>query len=145
MFFYLVDLWPVIITTFMQNLKIVCQGEVCKIHKPSSLFIKTLTKLTPRKMENEIFFFRSEILATNIGQGQILKNICQQLCLSQFQLDTSPPGNLQGLAQKYCLGGQDLTFESFSGAMNSTRAGILWKMKVNVIFIVLIEYQSWSI
>ena len=41
-----------------------------------------------------------------------------------------PPGNPQGLAQKHCPGGRDLTFESCPGAWNSTRAGILWKLKV---------------
>ena len=30
-------------------------------------------------MENGIFFFKFEMLATNIDQYQILKNICQQL------------------------------------------------------------------
>ena len=52
------------------------------------------------------------------------------LCLSQFQLGTSPPGNPRGLAQKHCPEGRDLTFESCPGAGNSTRAGILWKFKV---------------
>ena len=52
------------------------------------------------------------------------------LCLSQFQLGTSPPGNPRGLAQKDCPGGRDLTFESCPGAGNSTRAGLLWKLKV---------------
>ena len=52
------------------------------------------------------------------------------LCLSQFQLGTSPPGNPRGLAQKHCPGGRDLTFESCPGAGNLTRAGILWKFKV---------------
>ena len=33
--------------------------------------------------------------------------------------------------------GRDLSFESFPGAENSTRARILWKMKENLIFIVL--------
>ena len=92
----------------MQNLKIICQGEVCKIHKPSSLFIKTLKNMTPRKMENG-FFFRSEILATNIGQGQILKNICQQICLSQFQLDTSPR-QVPGISSKKLPGGSGFDF-----------------------------------
>ena len=41
-----------------------------------------------------------------------------------------PPGNPQGLAQKTCPGGRDLTFESCLGAENLTRTGILWKMKV---------------
>ena len=40
-----------------------------------------------------------------------------------------PQGNPRGLAQKTCPGGRDLTFESCLGAGNSTRAGILWKMK----------------
>ena len=40
------------------------------------------------------------------------------------------PGNPRGLAQKDCPGGLDLTFKSFPGAGNSTRAGILWKLKV---------------
>ena len=52
------------------------------------------------------------------------------LCLSQFQLGTSPPGNPRGLAQKDCPGGWDLTFESCPGAGNSAKAGILWKLKV---------------
>ena len=52
------------------------------------------------------------------------------LCLSQFQLGTSPPSNPRGLAQKDCPGGRDLTFESCLGAGNSTRVGILWKLKV---------------
>ena len=52
------------------------------------------------------------------------------LCLSQFQLGTSPPGNPRGLAQKDCSGGRDLTFESCPEAGHSTRAGILWKLKV---------------
>ena len=44
-----------------------------------------------------------------------------------------PPGNPWGLAQKTCPGGgRDLTFESCPGAENSTRTGILWKMKVNL-------------
>ena len=43
-----------------------------------------------------------------------------------------PPGNPQGLAQKTCPGGRDLTFESCLGARNSTRTGILWKMKVKL-------------
>ena len=43
-----------------------------------------------------------------------------------------PPGNPQGLAQKTFLGGRDLTFESCPGAGNSTRTGILWKMKVKL-------------
>ena len=43
-----------------------------------------------------------------------------------------PPGNPQGLAQKTCPGGRDLTFESCPGAGNSTRTGILWKMKVKL-------------
>ena len=41
-----------------------------------------------------------------------------------------PPGNPRGLAQKDCPGDWDLTFESCPGAGNSTKAGILWKLKV---------------
>ena len=41
-----------------------------------------------------------------------------------------PSGNPLGLAQKTCPGGQDLTFESCPGTGNSTRTGILRKMKV---------------
>ena len=49
-----------------------------------------------------------------------------------------PPGNPRGLAQKNCLGGRDLTFESCPGAGNSTRAGILWKFKVKHFVLVLV-------
>ena len=62
--FYLVDLLPVSIPTYTQNLKIICQERVCKIDIPPSLSIKTLKNMTPEKMETEIFLF--EILATNI-------------------------------------------------------------------------------
>ena len=47
--FYLVDLLPVLIHTYIRNLKIICQREVCKIGKPSSLSIKTLKNLIPGK------------------------------------------------------------------------------------------------
>ena len=43
-----------------------------------------------------------------------------------------PLGNPRGLAQKTCLGGRDLTFESCPGVGNSTRTGISWKMKVKL-------------
>ena len=36
----------------------------------------------------------------------------------------------RGLAQKDCPGSGDLTFESCPGAEISTRAGILWKLKL---------------
>ena len=49
MFFYLVDLLPVLIPTYIRNFKIICQGEVCKIDKPPSLSIKTLKNKIPRK------------------------------------------------------------------------------------------------
>ena len=58
MFLYLVDLLlvliptllliPTYINTYMRNLKIICQGEVCKIDKPPSVSVKTL-KYDPRK------------------------------------------------------------------------------------------------
>ena len=50
------------------------------------------------------------------------------LCLSQFQLGTSP-GQLPGILSKKLAGGRDLTFESCPGAGNSTRVGILWKVQ----------------
>ena len=50
--FYLIDLLPVSILTYMPNSKIICQGEMCKIDKPPSLSIKTLKNMTPEKMEN---------------------------------------------------------------------------------------------
>ena len=42
------------------------------------------------------------------------------------------PGNPRGLALKTCPEGRDLTFESCPWAGNSTRNGILWKMKVKL-------------
>ena len=38
------------------NLEMICQGKLCKIDKPSSLSIKTLKNMTPRKDGNGIFF-----------------------------------------------------------------------------------------
>ena len=43
-----------------------------------------------------------------------------------------PPGNPQGLAQKPCPGGRDLTYEGCPGTGTSTRTRILWKMKVKL-------------
>ena len=43
-----------------------------------------------------------------------------------------PPDNPQGLAQKTCPGNRDLILESCPGAGNSTRAGIMWKMKLKL-------------
>ena len=54
--FYLVDLLPELIPTYVRNLKIICQGEVCKIDKPPSLSIKTLKNMTPGKDGKLIFF-----------------------------------------------------------------------------------------
>ena len=42
------------------------------------------------------------------------------------------PGQPPGFPQKAFPGGRDLTFESCPGAGNSTRTGILWKMKVKL-------------
>ena len=42
------------------------------------------------------------------------------------------PGQPRGLAQKTCPGHWDLTFESCPGAENSTRTGILLKIKVKL-------------
>ena len=50
----------------MPNLKIICQGEVCKIDKPPSLSIKTLKNMTSGKDGKWNTFFKFEILATNI-------------------------------------------------------------------------------
>ena len=54
------------------------------------------------------------------------------LCLSQFQLGTSTHDNSRGLTQKNLPGGRDLASESCPGAKNSTRARILWKMKMKL-------------
>ena len=84
-----------------------------------------LTMLYHSLVESRLRFYNT--LWGNCGSTLLNK---LQLCLSQFQLGTSPPGNPRGLAQKDCPGGRDLTFESFPMAGNSTRAGILWKLKV---------------
>ena len=42
-------LLPVLIPTYMRNLKIICRGEVCKIDKTPSLSIKTLKNMIPGK------------------------------------------------------------------------------------------------
>ena len=63
----------------MRNLKIICQGEVCKIDKPRSLPIKTLKDMTPGKDGKWNIFSKFETLATNTNWSQILKNVCQQL------------------------------------------------------------------
>ena len=67
-------------------------------------------------------------------QKSKIENVCvvAPLCLSQFQLGTSPPGQPPGISSKYLPGGRDLTFESCPGAGNSTRTGLLWEMKVKL-------------
>ena len=51
-----------------------------------------------------------------------------------------PPGQPPGISSKRLPGGRDLTSESCPGAGNSTRAGILWKLKVKR-FVRLLVYQ----
>ena len=62
----LVDLLPVLIPTYMRNLKIICWGKVCTTDKLLSLSIKTLKNMTPGKDGKWNVFFKFEILATNI-------------------------------------------------------------------------------
>ena len=66
--------------------------------------------------------------------GQLLYGLSLQYTIMSQSIPTGyiPPGNPRGLAQKTCPGGGDLTFESCPGAGNSTRTGILWKMKVKL-------------
>ena len=55
----------------MRKLKIICQGEMCKIDKSPSLLIKMLKNMIPVKDGKwNIFFFKFEILATNIEWSQ---------------------------------------------------------------------------
>ena len=42
------------------------------------------------------------------------------------------PRATPGISSKNLQGGRGLTFESCSGAGNSTRTGILWKMKLKL-------------
>ena len=42
------------------------------------------------------------------------------------------PRQPPGISSKHLPGGRDLTFESCPGAGNSTRTGILWKLKVKL-------------
>ena len=80
------------------------------------------------------------IVSCNIVASWLQLSTCQhQYVTEEYRLNVSvnsnwvhPLGNPRGLAQKTCLGGQDLTFESCLGARNSTRTGILWKMKVKL-------------
>ena len=43
-----------------------------------------------------------------------------------------PPRATPGISSKNLPGGRDLTYESCPGTVNSTRAGILWKMKLKL-------------
>ena len=45
----------------MRNLKIIGQGEVCKIDKPPGLSVKTLKNKTPGKDGKWNIFFKFEI------------------------------------------------------------------------------------
>ena len=60
---------------------------------------------------------------------------CDYFCLNYVSVNSNwvhPPLQSRGLAKKTCPGDRDLTFESCPGAENSTRAGILWKMKLKL-------------
>ena len=56
LFCHLVDLLPVLVATYTQNLMIICQGEVCKSDKIPSLSIKSLKDMTREKLGNGTFF-----------------------------------------------------------------------------------------
>ena len=65
--FCLVDLLPVLIPTYMRNLKIICQVSHMKCVKLTDHQVclsKPLKISSPEKMENGIFYFRFEILTT---------------------------------------------------------------------------------
>ena len=63
--------------------------------------------------------------------GFVAPLICSKKLMSQsIPTGYIPLGNPRGLAQKTYPGGRDLTFESCPAAGNSTKTGILWKMKV---------------
>ena len=51
---------------YMQNLKIIFQGEVCKTDNPPSFSIKTLKNMVTGKDGKWNIFFKFEIHATNI-------------------------------------------------------------------------------
>ena len=80
----------------------------------------------------------------NVGEiGKVRVIILLLLLLMSQSIPTGyipPPGNPRGLAQKTCPGGRDLTFEICPGAGNSTRAGILWKMKTKLQKIAWIKF-----
>ena len=57
-YFLLADLLPVLMPTYIRNLKIICQGEVCKFDKPPSFSVKTLKNITSGKDGNGISFFQ---------------------------------------------------------------------------------------
>ena len=61
-----------------------------------------------------------------------LRKALVQLMSQSIPTGYIPPGNPPGLVQKPCPGDRDLTFESCPGPGNSTRAGILWKMKLKL-------------
>ena len=62
-------------------------------------------------------------------------NVCINNRLMSQSIPTGyiPPGNPRGLAQKHCPGGRDLTFESYPGAGNSTRAGFCGNSNWNIL------------
>ena len=76
----------------MRNLKIICQGEMCKINKPPSSSIKTLKNMTPGK-DGKCIFFRFGTLETDIDWSQILKNICQKLLSLKNALKSKQEGS----------------------------------------------------
>ena len=77
------------------------------------------------KPKNQLFRDKKAITSLRL-------NLFQQSNVSVRSNWVHPPGNPRGLAQKTCPVDRDLTFESCPGAANSTRTGILWKMKVKL-------------
>ena len=72
-----------------------------------------------------------------ILSSQVLMGLCNVSVNSNW---VHPPGQPPGISSKNLPGGRDLTFESCPGAGNSTRTGILWKMKVKLNKIAWIKF-----
>ena len=106
------------------------------MHPPSSkppfpCFVKCSTCINP---ENIVLHITMAVLLQKFRLflfGKLsLNNLYCPLLSQSIPTWYIPPGNPRGLAQKDCPGVRDLTFESCPGAGNSTRTGILWKLKL---------------
>ena len=97
-------------------------------YRPISI-LNTFSKVFERFVLDQLIPFFNETMSKFLSDCR--KNVSCQNVLLRLMSQSIPTGYIPPVSSSKRLpGGRDLTFESCPGAGNSTRAGILWKLKV---------------